>query len=259
MQPMLKARGGPAALVIPVVLLGWACAPSRNVVPPGPAAAQAAAGARTQTKELRWVRGSAEYRAIVIQTYRAALDAAARASAGKPAGSWAVAVDADETILDNSGYEAALQREGRTHTEDDWRAFVRRHDRGAMPGAKELLDGVRALGGRVVVVSNTEEALCGELEKDLDRLELPHDVLLCSSGPEGERKEERWRRIEEGTAAPGLGKAEILVWVGDNIQDFPDQSQASRDREVGSFADFGVRYFAIPNPIYGSWEKNPPR
>ena len=54
------------------------------------------------TDELHWLRDSAEYRAITIQTYRAALEAAAEASAGRPAGSWAISVDADETIIDNS-------------------------------------------------------------------------------------------------------------------------------------------------------------
>ncbi len=248
-----------AAVVLPVVSLGWACSPSRAVVQPAPAAVESAAGAKAQTKELRWVRGSAEYRAIEIQTYRAALEAARRESAGKPAGTWAVAVDADETILDNSGYEAGLQRQGKVHTDAAWRAWVKSHERGAIPGAKEFLSGVRQLGGRVAVVSNTEQALCADLATDLDRLGLPYDVLLCSRGPEDERKEERWRSIEDGTARPDLGKLEILVWVGDNIQDFPGKSQSLRDLGVEDFADFGVRYFALPNPVYGSWEKNAPR
>jgi len=256
---IMKRSAVLAAVVLPVLSLGWACSPSRAVVQPAPAAVESAAGAKAQTKELRWVRGSAEYRAIEIQTYRAALEAARRESAGKPAGTWAVAVDADETILDNSGYEAGLQRQGKVHTDAAWRAWVKSHERGAIPGAKEFLSGVRQLGGRVAVVSNTEQALCADLATDLDRLGLPYDVLLCSRGPEDERKEERWRSIEDGTARPDLGKLEILVWVGDNIQDFPGKSQSLRDMGVEDFADFGVRYFAVPNPIYGSWEKNAPR
>jgi len=252
----MKRRRVLVAVVFPVVSLGWACAPSRAVVQPAPAAVQSAAGEKSPTKELRWVRGSAEFRAIEIQTYRAALEAATRASAGRPAGSWAVAVDADETIIDNSGYEAGLQRQGAVHTDAAWRAWVKGHERVALPGAKEFLSGVRQLGGRIAVVSNTEQALCADLATDLDRLGLPYDVLLCSRGPEEERKEERWRSIEEGTARPDLGKLEILVWVGDNIQDFPGKSQSLRELGVEGFADFGVRYFALPNPIYGSWEKN---
>ena len=65
--------------------------------------------------------------------------------------------------------------------------------------------------------------------------------------------------IEAGTALPGAAPVKLLVWVGDNIQDFPDQSQSLRERDEAAFADFGVRFFALPNPVYGTWEKNAPR
>jgi len=31
-------------------------------------------------------------------------------------------------------------------------------------------------------------------------------------------------------------------------------TQALRDRGDEAFADFGVRLFVLPNPMYGSWE-----
>jgi predicted secreted acid phosphatase len=47
-----------------------------------------------------------------------------------------------------------------------------------------------------------------------------------------------------------------VAFVGDNIQDFPSLSQAIRKQGDDAFADFGVRFFALPNPMYGSWERN---
>ena len=38
--------------------------------------------------------------------------------------------------------------------------------------------------------------------------------------------------------------------------DFEALSQAIRKQGDAAFADFGVRFFALPNPMYGSWERN---
>lgn len=227
---------------------------------PAPKTPPAATAARlVPTDELHWLRDSAEYRAITIQTYRLALEAAAKASAGRPAGSWAISVDADETILDNSTYEIELQRQGLVHTDPAWKAWVKRGERTAVPGAAAFLSGVQKLGGRVAVVTNTVQSLCPDVAANLRAISLPYDILVCRADDGEDRKEGRWKSVADGTAVPGLGPAEILVWVGDNIQDFPDQSQSLRNQPESAFGDFGVRFFALPNPIYGTWEKNAPR
>lgn len=227
---------------------------------PAPKIPQAATAAPlVPTDELHWLRDSAEYRAITIQTYRLALEAAAKASAGRPAGSWAISVDADETIIDNSTYEIELQRAGLVHTDPAWKAWVKRGERTAVPGAATFLTGVQKLGGRVAVVTNTVQSLCPEVAANLRAISLPYDILVCRADDGEDRKEGRWKRVADGTAVPGVGPAEILVWVGDNIQDFPDQRQELRNQPESAFGDFGVRFFALPNPIYGTWEKNPPR
>lgn len=242
---------------VSLALVSSACAPATH--PPVPASAAALAAARRPTDELHWVRASAEYRAVAIQTFRAALEAAEEASAGRPAGSWAVSVDADDTIIDNSGYEAELQAAGRTHTDEAWVAWVKRRQRAPVPGAAAFLAGVRALGGRVAVVTNTQQSLCDDVAANLVLAGLPYDLLVCRPDDAGDRKEPRWRLVSDGTVRPELGPLEILVYVGDNIQDFPEKSQGLRDGPEGAYGEFGVRYFALPNPIYGTWEKNAPR
>ena len=244
-------------LLLPLAFV--ACAPATHAPKTASAAASTVAAPRVPTDELHWLRSSAEYRAITIQTYRAALEAAAKASAGRPAGSWAISVDADETIIDNSDYEVELQQAGLVHTDAAWKAWVKRGERKAVPGATTFLAGVQKLGGRVAVVTNTVQSLCGDVAANLDSLRLPYDVLVCRPDDGGDRKEWRWRSVADGTARPDLGPLAILVWVGDNIQDFPDQSQALRSQPETAFAEFGVRFFALPNPIYGTWERNPPR
>lgn len=251
---MTRARIHRLLVVFPV-LLAFACTPAASA--PKPVVAPSAAAALTD--ELHWLRGSAEYRAVAIQTWRAALAAAERLGAARPAGTWAVSVDADETIIDNSGYELELQRAGRVHSDEAWVDWVKRRDRPAVPGAAAFLEGVRRLGGRVAVVTNTQESLCADVAANLASRGLPYDVLVCRPDGGGDRKEARWKAIADGTAQAGVGPLEILLWVGDNIQDFPFQSQSLRDADEAAFAEFGVRWFALPNPIYGTWEKNPPR
>ncbi|MBK9090052.1 MAG: hypothetical protein IPL90_13770 [Holophagales bacterium] len=255
----MRSLLSPLRVVFLLPLSFVACTPATPAPKAASGAASPAAGPVVPTDELHWLRDSAEYRAITIQTYRVALEAAAQASAGRPAGSWAIAVDADETIIDNSTYEVELQRQGLVHTDAAWKAWVKRGERVAVPGAAAFLTGVQKLGGRVAVVTNTVQSLCPDVAANLRALSLPYDLLVCRAENGEDRKESRWKSIADGTARPDLGPAEILVWVGDNIQDFPDQSQALRSQPESAFGDFGVRFFALPNPIYGTWEKNPPR
>src|SRR4051794_31929363 len=51
---------------------------------------------------VKWVRGSAEYRALTREIYAMAGDRLPELVRGLPAQSWAVILDADETVLDNS-------------------------------------------------------------------------------------------------------------------------------------------------------------
>lgn len=240
--------------LVVLALFAVSCAPAT----PSP---KAAAEAHQMPGALHWMRTAAEYQAITTQTYKAALEAAARLGAGRPAGSWGVSVDADETIIDNSGYEVELFRAGVAHTEELWKAWVARRQRTAVPGAATFLAGVRKLGGRVAVVTNTAQSLCGDVAANLDALKLEHDLLICraDANASDSRKEARWKAIADGTARPDLGKVELLVWVGDNIQDFPDQGQSLRGKDESAFGDFGVRFFALPNPVYGTWQKVAPR
>ena len=58
---------------------------------------------------LNWVTQSREYKAVCLQTYANAWEKMAVA-AQKESGPWAIVMDLDETVLDNSGYSADLRR-----------------------------------------------------------------------------------------------------------------------------------------------------
>ena len=95
--------------------------------------------------------------------------------------------------------------------------------------------------------------MCADTEADFRDFAIPYDVMLCGSGD----KSQRFAQLASGEAIPGLGPLAILAWLGDNIRDFPGLDQRVRTCSDDAFADFGTRYFMLPNPMYGSWESNP--
>ncbi|MBC2604961.1 HAD hydrolase-like protein [Pelagicoccus albus] len=206
--------------------------------------------------DLHWVRNSAEYEALVRQIYRAAtIELEQRVASGEFEGkSWGVALDADETILDNS--LEAKERMGRKFDLDVWNAWCERMEAPAVPGSVEFIQRVKELGGKVAVVSNRSVVVQKATEKNLKELGVDFDVVLLMD--EEGNKTPRWNLIESGKAKRGLKAFEIVMYFGDNIHDFPamEQDLAVSDDEE-DFDSFGREYIVLPNPVYGSWVKNP--
>ena len=248
-----------APFVLPLLALALAGCASATGGATQPAAATA--GTTTTSSaiplEVRWYRASAERRAIYLQTYRLAAATLERRAAGSAAGSWGVILDADETVLDNSPYQQELAERHAAYDEASWNAWVERAVAEALPGAASFVARARELGGRVVIVTNRTEAQCGATRRNLARVAIAADEVLCRSDPKSGSKDPRFEAVERGVAPSVLPPLRILMWVGDNIQDFPGLSQKIRTAPDGAFADFGERFVVLPNPMYGSWERNP--
>jgi 5'-nucleotidase (lipoprotein e(P4) family) len=222
---------------------------------PAPVPAQAPASTVKLPDSIHWFRNSAEYRALAIQTYLAAGERLAEIVADGSADAWAVALDADETVLNNSQYNKERALQGLGYSPDSWKEWVGRKEAPPIPGSVAFLQRVHALGGKIAIVTNRTQEECPDTEADFAKQRIPYDLMLCRTDT-GE-KEPRWKMIEDGTTPQGLPPLRIVLWVGDNITDFPDLDQTIRSRPEDAFTDFGHRYFVIPNPMYGSWESNP--
>ena len=127
-----------------------------------------------------------------------------------------------------------------------------------MLGAARFIGVVRDLGGRVFIVTNRTLAQCDDTRANLTAIGLAVDAVLCRP-PESSDKNPRFAAVQNGTAVAGLPALEVLMWVGDNIQDFPALSQQIAQQGESAFSAFGTRCIILPNPMYGSWERNPPR
>ena len=227
----------------------------RTAAPAGPATGTAPAA--TLPKEIHWFRTAAEYRADTLQTYHLAAERLEEIARDLQPGTWAVSLDADETILNNSQYQKELAARGARYERTTWNAWVRREEAPAIPGAAGFLATIRELGGKIAIVTNRDEEVCDATRSNLRKVGLIYDVVLCQPKGANSEKEPRWEMVTKGTASPDLPPLQIVLWLGDNIQDFPGLDQTLRTKPDEAFADFGARYFVIPNPMYGSWERNP--
>lgn len=239
----MKTRSGWTATI--AVLTLAACAPAARVETPAPDGIPGA---------VHWTRSAAEHRAIFLQTYRAAADALRDEVRGRARGSWGVILDADETLLDNSLFQLRLARSGQTYNERIWNDWVREEAAPALPGAVEFVSLVRDLGGRVAVVTNREMVVCEETRRNLAAVGLHADAVLCRA--ETGDKNPRFDAVIRGQGT-GMPPIDVVLWVGDNIGDFPGGSQAMRTAPAAALEPVGRRWFVLPNPMYGSWESVP--
>jgi 5'-nucleotidase (lipoprotein e(P4) family) len=240
----------------PLALVLAVAAACRSAAPGAPPQAPTAPVAFRAPEAIRWARDSAEHRALFLQVYRAATAHVEREAAARAPGTWAVVLDADETVIDNSLYQLERARAGLPFDSASWTAWCARREAVPLPGASVFLSRVRALGGRIGIVTNRSAAECPDTEAVFRAHGLAYDVMLCKpeSGPSD--KNPRFEAVAGGTTPVGLPPLDIVAVVGDNIQDFPGQSQAIRKEGDEAFLPFGARFFVLPNPMYGSWERN---
>ena len=203
---------------------------------------------------VRWVRDAAEYRALALQTYRFAAAYIDTAAAGRAAGSWAAVLDADETVINNVTYQLERAQQGLGYSSESWTAWVRRREATPIPGAAAFLARVRAMGGRIAIVTNRLQSECADTAAVFERHQLAHDALLCRPDAGPSDKNPRFEAVAAGRTPASSTPVEVVVFVGDNILDFPRLSQQSALADEAALAPFGTRYILLPNPMYGSWQ-----
>ncbi len=250
-----------AFVLVPALFAGACASAGPEAATPAPtsastpASAPAAAAQPDLPREIHWVRNSAEYRAVFEQTYRLAATVLESKAAGREPGSWAVAIDADETLISNSEQSKTQALGPPRPFEEAWDEWVNRREAPVLPGVRPFLETVRGLGGKIAVVTNRRQHHCDQTADNLRAENVPFDVILCRTDERS--KEPRWQRVRSGEAAEDLGPVEILMWLGDNIHDFPELGQELRGDGAEAFDAFGDTFFILPNPLYGSWERNP--
>lgn len=210
--------------------------------------------ARDASGALRWYRTAAETRALYLQAFQLAEERLRTLVQTRKPGPWAVISDADETLLDNSAFQCAVETSPEKKFDPVlWDQWVAAERATATPGAVEFVRAVHRLGGLVIVVTNRVEAKHRAATiNNFEALGMVPDAIFLAPDAVATDKNPRFRLVATqgipGAAAP----PEIVMYLGDNIEDFPDLRQTN----AGPAGKFGSVFFLMPNPIYGSWLRN---
>ena len=195
---------------------------------------------------------SAEYRALCYQAFNIArlrIDQFNRERSPKPK---AIMTDVDETILNNSPYEAHQLLQGKDFDNTTWEQWTSKGIADTMPGALHFLQYASAAGIEIFYVSNRgENERVGTLA-NLKKFNFPnadneHILLKGKSSSKDDRKSS----IAETHT--------IVLFMGDNMNDFSSLFEKKNPDDRVKVADnfsseFGNRFIVLPNVEYGDWE-----
>lgn len=201
-----------------------------------------------------WLQNAAEYRALSYQSYRLArlqLDRFLSEKKSAP-NKAAIVTDLDETVLDNSPFNAKLIEIDANFSAERWLEWSNLAEAEAIPGALAFYNYAASRGVEVFYISNRMVREQQKTIANLKKLGLPYaddtHVLLKekSSGKESRR--------EKVSASH-----EIVLLLGDNLSDFSDlfDRQGSQRRNVladSMQGEFGTKFIIFANPMYGDWE-----
>jgi 5'-nucleotidase (lipoprotein e(P4) family) len=195
---------------------------------------------------------AAEYRALCYQAFNFAkykLDQSSKAMGMMK--QRAIIVDIDETVLDNSPYEATCILDAINYPAS-WDEWVIKASAKPVPGALEFLQNAAAQGVNIFYISNRKEKLREATLSNLVSIGFPdadNEHLLLQT--DDSSKKARREKI--------AGNHWIVLLIGDNLNDFSEVFEKKLIPERFEMTDslkneFGNRFIVLPNAIYGDWE-----
>lgn len=209
-----------------------------------------------QILALSWVQNSAEFKSLAYQAFNIAK---LRWDMDKGGGKKCVVVDVDETIIDNSPFNAGLIGKNYGYGNSTWKEWCNDVSATAIPGAVEFLNYVVKTGGDVFYVTNRKSMP----EKNIDLLDVTMKNLKALGFPQIDKKHMLLRtgtskKQPRRDSITEMGYRTVLI-MGDNLADFDaafdGDTMPARDGAVEANKDkFGDKFIVLPNPIYGAWE-----
>ena len=197
-------------------------------------------------------QSASEYRALCYQAFNLArlrLDMDLRRAAVSL--QQAIVMDIDETVLDNSPYEASSILNNFVYPEH-WSDWVNLASAKAVPGSLEFLSYAESGGVEVFYITNRKEEFRAPTLKNLKALGFPfaddeHLFMRTSTSSKKERRE----KVSE--------RHRIVMFIGDNLNDFSEVFEklpaGERNAKTDEYSErFGTSFIVLPNVIYGDWE-----
>jgi acid phosphatase len=171
----------------------------------------------------------------------------------------AVVLDVDETLLDNSAYQAWNITAGTDFDPKSWDAFVNSKSSLPIPGALEFAQYAAAKGVTVFYVTNRNKDQETATRENLEMYKFPFSDKVDTVLTQDEQPD--WTSAKGTRRAVIAKNYRILLDIGDNFGDFVDDYKGSEDERQKIWEDnkarWGREWIVIANPTYGSFESTP--
>lgn len=221
------------------------------------------------TSATLWTQHAAEYRALTTSVYQTATS---RLGLALEDSYWtaypkqenerfrerppAIILDVDETVLDNSPFQARMIKQNKSFDPEQWNNWVMEARANAVPGALAFTKLAADKGVVIFYLTNREAKVEKGTRKNLRKLGFPlskkEDRILSKNERENWTSAKTERREFVGD------RYRILMLFGDNLNDFisaKDISRQKRHQLVEQHQNkWGRKWYILPNPVYGSWE-----
>lgn len=166
---------------------------------------------------------------------------------------YAVIVDIDETMLDNSPYEAWCILNNESYSSESWKKWTSQASADALPGAVAFTHFADSLGVEVFYISNrhiseTDATIENLIKEGFAFANREHLLLKDTTS----NKDPRRNTVSNSH--------EILLLMGDNLGDFDHvfdhrENQNALKNVRAMKEKFGFQFIVLPNPMYGKWER----
>lgn len=231
---------------------------------------------------IAWMQKSAEYKAVLSQTFKAASSQLQEAIFDNQ---WTAAIeqfnqngiaqlpnaiilDLDDSLISTMLYHGELHQDGEVHNLKDWHKWVLNGKAPIVPYVKTLIEKSSSLGVTVLLIS---DRICYPTPRDpcpiktqtlkmLKRLSLvfPKDHMFFR----GEYSD--WNADQSTRRSFIAQRYRILMIIGDDLNQMIPKSivtpHLGREKFVNQYNDmWGSRWFMLPNPVYGSWRDTLPK
>jgi len=151
-----------------------------------------------------------------------------------------------------------MAKAGKTYDDQSWDAWVAEASGDAVPGATVFLAHAKDRGVTVFYITNRDADEEAGTRQRIANLGFPLDPNLDTVLTRGEREE--WKSSDKSARRAYVAASyRVLLLAGDDLNDFAnarDKSAADRYQIVEDRQSWwGTKWFMLPNPMYGSWER----
>lgn len=170
----------------------------------------------------------------------------------------AVIVDVDDTLLSNGALHYRLMAEGTSFNNEIWATWVNESRAKPIAGALDYATYANKKGVTVFYISNRNISLLEGTWRNLKQLGFPleeeRQQLLLLNGRDD------WGWDKSSRRAHVARQYRVLQVVGDGLGDFiGGTSTMTLEEQRHASSEYlnywGEKWFMLPNPVYGDWEK----